>query len=210
MFVRQIASSLVIAFVVSACSGGASQSSLNAGHGNDIGRFLSPANVPGSVKDAVAEVTKLGRDEGDFFGFELVETYELVESSAQPKLKKIVADVIEASRKHGDYSIAGFCADAGYDDDNECALHLIGHYKQAAHADLFQDLREWYSLESAEGQRMNKAMDHIQSYIGTMVGGADMEEISLNLTGLNVDQITTVLINKAKGHVVILKYNYGA
>jgi hypothetical protein len=57
---------------------------------------------------------------------------------------------------------------------------------------------------------MNKAMDHIQSYIGTMVGGADMEEISLNLTGLNVDQITTVLINKAKGHVVILKYNYGA
>ena len=220
MFLRQFTSALFASIVMSACSAGATQSTaaLNAGHSDNIGRFLDPAAVPGRVKKAVDEVTRLGREEADFFGFQRFEAYDLVDSAAEPRLKKIVADVIEASRQHGDYSLAQFCQEGydsegrvlGFDEDNECALYLIGYHKQPRYRGVFDELRNWHSAHSDESTRMNSALNNIQSFIGNMVGGDDLEEISISLNGLNVSEETIVLINKTKGHVVILKYDYGA
>lgn len=207
---NKILTALAVALTLGAATASLSTSALG------LGRYLAPRKTPGAIKAAVSEVTKLGRDEGDFFGFQRLEVYDLKESAAEPRLKKILADVIEASRSHGDFTLADYCKDGyddqgrvlAFDDDNECALWLIGHRKTPRAGEIFATLGAWYSVGSSEQRRMSAAVGKIQSYLKTLVPQA--EEISISLDGLNVSEETVVLIDKKAGHVVVMKFDYGA
>lgn len=213
---------LLLAFAavaLTACSAPQPSSSHAAApSGDSIGRFLVKAELPRRVKDVVSEVTRIGREEGDFFGIQRLAYFEIPTSSARPRLKAIVADVIEASRDHGPYSVADFCLNGeddlgrelAFDDDHECAAYLIGHERSPRLETVIEGLRTWHEAGSSEAVRMNKALGHIQKFLGRTVGGSDQEEIAVSMTGLNVSEENIILINKDKGHVVVLKFDEGA
>jgi|GEM_PF-3503167 len=213
------ASVAIASLAINGCGGTPSSSSLQGDSApQSIGRYLDPMPLPAVVKAAVADVSRLGREEGDFFGFQKVEAFALKSTSAKPALKKIVADVIKATRSHGDYSLAQFCQE-GYDaegrvlgfyDDVECATYLIGYQKSPRHAEVLRDLSEYHAPDSSEGLRMANALTSIKGFLSQTVGGENLEEISVSMNGLNVSEETVILINKSKGHVVLLKYDYGA
>jgi len=216
---RSSLTSVLASLILTACAGATPDTShLARGNNDEIGRYLSPDQVPGRVKRAVADVTRLGRVEGDFFGFQRLDSYTLVESAAEPRLTKILADVIEATRRHGDYSVADFCMkgldsegrELKFDDDNECAFYLAGNHKKPRVGEVFGSVRQSYIEGSEEARQMTKAMNDIQAFIGRQVGGSDQEEISVSMDGLNISEETVILINKRKGHVVLVKFDYGA